>query len=233
MKTTIIAAGFAAFAFGAQAAPLLIERFSGDGVFDTRCNQGVSNQDCEFAVAEGRAGSRSLSGDWEFGLGVPFTTTSAGLAAGGGVAQYDWAKDVAFTLEYVAATQALTFSAPGATPGSLSTTVDLASASSIFIRARGLEAAPATLVDIVFNGHALGSLSSAGVAEYLAFTGFGASANWLLSGKALAFAGGSGSAPSFQIKLTDAQVIPLPAAAWLMLSGLGALFGVKRLKRAA
>jgi hypothetical protein len=202
------AAALTLTAASAEAA-FTIERFTGDDDFTSRSGT-------EYAVAEGRAGNQASNGDWEIGIGAPNTQPPDQQA------QFDWNGDFdfdPFTLSYTATSNQLTFDVRDT---SVSTSVDLSTGTNVFIRARGGATAdePGELSDLVFNSHDLGDLKP-GVDEvrYLAFAGPDLATDWSLTGNVW-MPNGDGSSPAFQIKLTDASVVPLPAAAWLMISGL-------------
>ncbi|MEO1090828.1 MAG: VPLPA-CTERM sorting domain-containing protein [Pseudomonadota bacterium] len=207
-------------------AAVIVETGIDDTVFTTRCG-GTA---CEKAVAEGRAGNQAANGDFEAALGVPNTLTTANINAGGGSAQFTgWNAGAAWTLSYTAASNELVFDVTGL-PALTTTSADIADAPSIFVRVRGRDdTQSASLSGLTFNGQTLGdgTLSSTGSAAYLAFAGFEPTADWVLAGVAQ-LVGGRGSAPAFQVKLTDAQVVPVPAALPLLASGILGLAWLRR-----
>ena len=171
----------------------------------------------EFAVAEGRNNNPN-NGDWELSLGVPNSSTTSNLKAGGGtVENFSWANGpFAFTLEY--SNEDLTF-----TLGSETLTandVDLSSAKSLVIRTASGASSTAKLTGLKFGTHSIAPISSSnGIVSYTAIGYANLANDWTLEGQADLIGFDSSSRPAFQFKVTDA-VVPLPAAAWLMLSGL-------------
>lgn len=208
----------------------VVERFTGDSTFTTRCG-GTA---CEFAVSEGRAGNVGTTGTFEVVQGVPTTLTGPEQTAGGGTAQFaGWPNDASWSLTYNASGQTLTFTVPGSNPTPLTAlNLDLSQATGIFVRVAGFSLTETgEITDLSFNSDTDGTLNlgslgpatgSGPAAEYLAFAGFDTMANWTLSGVATLI-GGSQARPSFQIKMTDAAVVPIPAALPLMLTGLAGL----------
>jgi hypothetical protein len=85
-----------------------------------------------------------------------------------------------------------------------------------------------TDVDFSAYGHSLGPVSlsaTGGDVEYSGIGGTGAPTMWALSGMADFRGFDANSRPAFQIKPSEA-VVPLPAAAWMMISGLAAVGGL-------
>lgn len=222
MKTAFLAIAALFFAGAVAASPINVTEFTGEDTFFLPDDFTVVTE------AEGRAGG----GSWEFGLGSNGEFGRRDRSWSNGAVDFD--------LSYVAATNTLNYQV-----GSLAlmtTTIDLSSANAFLIRTgRGNEGGSGNFVeltDLVFGTHALtpSSLKSNadfGLGNFLFLTGIDGSQDWTLEGKAFINAG-SQSKPAFQVKIGehDPAVIPLPAAAWLLLAGLGGLFAVGR-RRAA
>jgi hypothetical protein len=182
------------------------------------------------AEAEGRAGNLGFAGDQEFVL-----------QSGGNFmqAQYDWGTGMGFALSYSAATTTLTFGLPGASPESLAIATDLSAANAILLRLGRGGTHSLTMSNLTFNGAALNPASVStntdnNLGNFLYLTGLNSTADWSITGFA-DLTGGRGSQPAFQFKIGEAPVapIPLPAAAWLLIGGLGALGAVARRQRKA
>ncbi|MEO0622527.1 MAG: choice-of-anchor W domain-containing protein [Pseudomonadota bacterium] len=208
---------------------LTVTGFQGDTVFNDLCNQGTSNQDCEFAVGEIRGGGPS----WEYGIQNPPGTPVS-------VQQFTWASGdaEAFTLSYVSTTQLLSLvvgssvASETTLPGS-----GLDDAKSLFIRARSQDASRRIEIsNMTLGGEALPNLSflgggSAGAA-YLQISGFDLSNDWILSGEVTLTWPSNENVPSnsqldVNFKITDVAV-PLPAPIWMMLSALGLCLFISR-----
>ena len=179
--------------------------------------------------AEGRAGGAGLSGDWEFGLG------NNGAF---GQRQYDWADGaVGFDLSYDASETELTFDVVGLTD--MSTTIDLSDANSILLRvarASGADGTSVLLSDLEFSSvgivpSSIGSNDDFDLGNFLYFTDIDGASDWSVSGTAL-IVGGRQSRPAFQFKIGEtATPIPLPAAAWMLLAGVGGIAAMSRRKK--
>lgn len=239
MRSTMFAAAIGVLAAqAANAASFNVRQFTGDTAFNTVCAGGSAagsgNQACEWAVGEIRLGNNAVNGDWEVGVqnppGTPIDVRQAAFGNGVGYA---------FSLGYAAATDALALTIGGVTS---QTTVDLSGMRSMFIRSRSDSAADTTsLTNLSLNGMAVGvdnipaGAGSANTA-YTVIENFAFDGDWTLTGvSTFAWDGAapSGSRLASQFKLTDVAPVPLPAAAWMLLSGLGALAAAAgRLRRA-
>jgi hypothetical protein len=241
LKKYVMAVAAMMIAGTAQAAPFSIERFAGDVEFGNRCT-GADAFSCEWLVAEGRAGNRGPSGDWERGF---YDRVRDDVINGNAVSapSEDSGSPDSFTLIYDGAGGSI-FSFLGGTTALGGTTgipeVDFgttypapvgkdnptAPAQTLYLRARN---ANLSGLSIMTGGstHAVddGLLTGIGSADaaYLVIGGFDLTAPWTLTGNAFLEPGRTGSSAAFQIKVTDVAPIPLPAAAWMLLSAMGGL----------
>jgi hypothetical protein len=222
MKIAFAALAALFFASAVSASPVSVTELLGEDTFFEPDGFTVITE------AEGRAGG----GSWEFGLGKD-----------GEFGQRDrsWSNgEVDFDLSYVAATNTLNYQV-----GSLAlmtTTIDLSSANAFLIRTgRGNEGGSGNFVrltDLAFNSQdltpsSLESNDDFNLGNFLFLTGIDGSQDWTLEGKVFINAG-SQAKPAFQVKIGELEpaVIPLPAAAWMLLAGIGGLVAVGR-RRAA
>lgn len=246
MKTMVIAASLIAVSGVAQAASLNIERFSGPGfapdfTFTDRCG-GSDDFDCEFFVAEGRIGDKGLSSaENEVQLLNRLDNTVEGKHANGASGGFDLGAPNPFSLVFDASTEQVDFSYLGETvslTGMSLAGVGLgpnnpdSEAKTLYFRVR-----EANLTELGIDGHAIDTgelLGIDGDIAYLVMGGYDLTNGFTVTGLAElndTITNASGSA--FQIKVTDLQPIPLPAAGWLLIGGVASLVGVKRARRAA
>ena len=213
LLAAILLAAIVLAATSAEAAVTLTETFEGDTTFTSRSGS-------EYGVAEGRNGNDGgPSGDWEVGIGVPDTQTSPFPNANfnwqaAGPAGTDW------ELSYNDSNDEFSFSL---TDGPSLTVLDVTSfgpATSLWIRADGRNGTSVSLTELELEGHALPDLETNGEVSYLGVSYADLDKNWTLTGNTVMTGFNAGSQPSFSIKVSDTSVVPLPAAAWLMLSGL-------------
>lgn len=218
LKSFSAAVFLLAAATAAQAAT--VQEFIGE-------NQGFLPDDFSVITeAEGRAGGNN---SWEFGLG------SNGEF---GQREYDWIDGaVGFDLSYDATSTQLTFRSAGLTK--LSTTIDLSDANSILLRvarASGADGTSVLLSDLKFSSVGLDPSSVVSnddfnLGNFLYFTDIDGMSDWSVSGTAL-IEGGGQSKPAFQFKIGETVApVPLPAAVWMLLAGVGGLVAVSRRKK--
>jgi hypothetical protein len=236
------------------AAPALtVNSFTNDLTFNALCNQGTSDLDCESAVAELRIGDSGGGSEFERALRTPTPDDGFGNSAQG---EFTWASGQAVDFSFGHdGNDVLTL-----TVGGQSLTMDMAAETSadadvlplstvdeMFIRTRSDDPAAgvtATLTDLTLTdaGGTVSSLpdndpTAGGFqgAAYLRLSDFDWSAEWTLAGQTtFNFPDGlesvGSSALAHQFKLAN---IPLPAAGWLMLGGLGVLGLAARRRRSS
>jgi hypothetical protein len=218
---------------GAQANTLTVLTGFGDADFTSGS---PSLEDQEVAVGEIRIGNNGLSGDRELGINTP--PPAANVASG----QFSFTSGTAYDFDfgYVAATNTLTLSLGGT---SIFTDVftNVGDANIMYIRAASRDETgdveSTLLSDIMFNGGGvLGSvLSEDGARTYATITGADFASDWNLTGD-LTFTGPfgkTGSNYAVQFKLVETTPIPLPAAGWMLIAGVGGLVALKRRRKAA
>lgn len=220
----LLAAAIATVMGATPASALPVLSFESDtNIFQDTCT------DCEIAVAQGRSGNNDtnnpLSGDWEINL--------AADGNAGDNRQFDWTDTpTAFSLTKTGTN--LVFDIGGFKD---SETFELSGLRSIAIRARGETDGAVKLTDLSFATHVLPDIDTTGATGNVSWIWFNvadSSADWTLSGNALLGNGtGRTSNQAFQIKLTDIGVVPLPAGMWLLLSGVGGLGLLRRIKARA
>lgn len=220
----------------ADAASLNVGRFGGpgaDATFNALCG-GSDNFGCEWAVAEGRAGNRASSGAFERQI---FNRISGGVVGGNAAGSTNYNIANPFTLQYNGAgSTTLTYLGGSTTLNGVDFGVSYggdnptAPAISLYIRVRD-----ADLSNLVLNTHAFGGLQTIpGGVGYVAVSGVDLTQPWTLTGDAL-LGSGNNSGSAFQVKVTDLQPVPVPAALPLLgtaMAGLG-LIGWRRRNRQA
>lgn len=221
-------AGLTAAGAAPSQAAILTERFTGDAAFTNRCG-GSDGFNCEYAVAEGRAGNRAKDGNGEKQIFDRVTdgSTSSQYESGDFATEnpfsltYDGSGEL--RLRYLGSSNSITRNLATPPGGSNPTGV----AQSIFVRVRD-----ADLSDLRINGTLIDDGKVDGIpgkVSYLAFAGVDLTKAWAVTGKAL-LGSGTNSGSAFQLKITDLVVTPVPPAALLFASAVG-LLGVARRRR--
>lgn len=243
-KTMAIVAALSATAAaapfgGAQASSLSATAFQGDTAFTTVCSAtdagagGSGNTACEYAVGEIRFGNGGSSGDRELGINQANGSTFPGAEE-----DVAWVSGTsyAFSFAYDQLASEFTLDVGGTIIDAAAPS--LAGANALFIRTRDKNATNfIALTNLQLNGHpvpntgALGGFSSA--VEYVEVSGIDFTADWSLTGDVtFTFTSGPdgarGSSPAAQFKLTQVEPIPLPAAGWLLIAGVGGLAALRR-----
>jgi len=177
-----------------------------------------------------RSGNRASNGDWEAGVGnsgSPFAPVDQG--------NFDWADGqnvwdkIYFDLSYDHSTDTLSLNY-GADEG-LGTLLEvedlvLDDAESILLRTAARK--DGSSIEGEVNGNSFGVTEGVNYWQ-IAIDGTN---SWAFDGYATFTFGSafSGSDPAMQFKITDVPPVPLPAAAWFMLTALGGLVGSRWLK---
>ena len=209
------AATAAALALAATSAEAVVT-FDSDAEFINSRFGGAT----EFAVVQGQSGRNSGSNaqSAEAQIAVPAFGGNVNSTKFNGFWQ-DGAVD--FTVDYDSST--LTFSADrkGSQLFELSEDVTFTDANSIFIRAAAGGNSSTSLTNLAFDSSGLPDVFASGASseQYIGFSYGNLADTWSLTGTATLTGIDSNARPSFQVKLNEA-VVPLPAAAWLMISGL-------------
>ena len=225
--TTVAAALIAGQAGAATLTPL---SGFGDSDFVALCGEGGNNEACERGVAEIRGGNGRPNGDLEFTVREGFDGfrgPSGQLAISAGSA---FAFDIAFD-------GASAFSLRiGQT--TLTEVVDFSGVDALLLRTSNSDGS-FSLTDLVLDGMALGGPIDAN-RGYASITDFDFTRAFSLTGVAN-FANdivtarngrNNGSRLAAQFKFVDLgpSPVPLPAAGWLMVAGLGGLVAMRRRK---
>ena len=232
MRRPILAAALAALV-AAPAPALTVNDFTDDRVFNDICFEGTSPQDCEFAVGEIRGGNGDDGGDWEVAIqnppGSPVDKKNLAWTNG---ATYGFT----FSYSQGSGDLALSVTGPEGTGVTSSTSLGadgLAEMNRLFIRTRS--DGPEDRIeffDLELDGQSIGNLTYRGPgsanAAYLDITGFDFSGDWRLAGDVVLTWSGDAiplrSALDANFKLTETtSTVPLPAAGWMLLGGLGAI----------
>ena len=217
----------------------------GDAAFNEICAAGNAagsgNAACEFAVSEMRGGNNALSGDFELGMQNP----PKNPISYSDEANYVWNSGVEhrFSLLFVPGTLGTLSLTVGVDPQSSvsANDLDLTGMQSLFIRTRQPGNGTVTLSGMMLDGHEIGGLTPTGSgsdgAGYLQISGIDWTQRWELTGT-VAFGWTGDTIPgrsnlNVGFKLTDVPPIPLPAAAWLLLSGIAGLGLLARRRPAA
>lgn len=225
--------GAAVMFAGAAQAMSYATTFEGDSNFNGAGGICPSGSCDSKAIAAFQAGGST----WEYAVGFP--------ADGGGnvPGQYNWANSPApFTLSWTQATTSLTLSFAEGSVSPVTKTVagGLGGFQSMFIRMDGRNAndtTSASLTNLTLvdssGTHNLPDLFEDDAIFYAQLGTFNLLSDWSLSGDVTLAGRNANAQPSVQIKLADVAPVPLPAAAWLLIGGLGSLFGLGRLRRRA
>ncbi|WP_299440129.1 VPLPA-CTERM sorting domain-containing protein [uncultured Rhodospira sp.] len=184
------------------------------------------------STAEIRA---ETQGNWEFGL-----WNGDSLGAQG---DHTWNGFANFSLSYDADDTKLSLTLGGTAIDSF---VDLGSAQTMFLRLRSDEEknnqpnAQVSVKDLTLSGASLagGTIESplphdpnSYYSNYWMISGFDIAADWTLAGQVkIADAVNQDSHTAMNVKISDVPPVPLPAAAWFMLTALGGLVGSRWLK---
>ena len=198
----------------------------------------VVNSDAEFTAKFGspttfaevqgqsgqKAGSTALSAEAQI-----FSNSGASSANFPGFWQDG---PVDFTASYNGAVLSFTGTRDGTELFDVRRWANLTGAESIFLRAAADANSSTSLTNLEFEGTSLPSISASGPSaeQYVGLNFANLQGAWSLSGTAELVGIDSNARPAFQLKVTDA-VVPLPAAAWMMISGLAAVGGVTYRRR--
>lgn len=220
MKTLATAVAFALAASMSQAASYGLT-FDNDAAFNAASG-------ADTAISAYKAG---IPGSWEFSVGFP--ADQPGNVNG----QFNWANDpAAFSIGWDGAgTMTATLGGASVSQNIGAGALDPFNSAFLRIDARDVkgDSTSVDLAALTLDGKALGDLSVSSGLLYQQIIGFDLQDAWTLSGTVEFGELLRDSTPSFQFKVTDVQPVPLPAAAWLLLAGVGSLFGLGRLRRAA
>ena len=236
-----------------------VSTFYGDDVFNDMCQDGVldgidrpglNNQACEFAVGEIRSGNGAVGGDWEVGIQNPPGTGDdvKGFAHPNGdpvLFEFAYDGEDGLSLTYGSVTSQAT----------LEKAPNLDGMTTLFIRTRGADndaskpgfarldglmlydgndlLTASTVLDLGSNVPLDGGWRGA---AYIMIDGFDFGSAWTLVGSSTfgwTDRYPNGSRLDHNFKLTDyaAPQVPLPAAGWMLLAGIGALAGARGLRR--
>lgn len=245
----LVLALVSAMAGSASAASFGVTSFVGDAKFNEICRlETTNNQECENAIGEFRGGNGATNGTFERSLNLPGTF---GVVQG----QNTWVTGAtrAFSMSYdgIDTLSLMLAGVPTISMGpSIPAFGGLGGANTMFIRVRNDSATNTmSLTSMMLDGMSVGNLVSGQATDdggtvgegstgagYLRIDGFDFSQAWTLTGDVqLTWTGAiptqSRLDANFKVATIPSEV-PLPAAGWLLIAGLGGLGALRRFARA-